>query len=136
MKFFPKALSYLLSVHLLALVFLSLFRLVFYFSVKSSIPTEYLQQSLPVAKSFLMGLWFDNVIACYIMALPLLGVGLAGIFHYGRAWIFRALNIWFCVFYTLVFMACAGNIPYFAYFSKLLNASIWNWAEYGTTTLA
>lgn len=135
MKFFPKALSYLLSVHLLALVFLSLFRLVFYFSVKSSIPTEYLQQSLPVAKSFLMGLWFDNVIACYIMALPLLGVGLAGIFHYGRAWIFRALNIWFCVFYTLVFMACAGNIPYFAYFSKLLNASIWNWAEYGTTTL-
>ena len=30
--------------------------------------------------------------------------------------------------YALVFMACAANVPYYAYFGKLLNASI-NWAD-------
>ena len=28
----------------------------------------------------------------------------------------------------------AANIPYFLYFFKNINSSIWNWAEYGTTT--
>ena len=69
------------------------------------------------------------------MALPLVITVVTGLLSWWRPWLLRAYGWWFGVIYALVFMASAGNIPYFSYFSKPLNASIWNWADYGGTTL-
>lgn len=130
-----KATSYLLAIHVVALLILSLFRCELYFSVKDQLTPDVAGDMGAVATAFLRGVWFDNVIACYIMALPLVFTCIIGLLNLWRKWMFRAINIWFGIFYTLVFMAEAGNIPYFNYFQKLLNASIWNWAEYGTQTM-
>lgn len=135
MKFFLKWLAYLFGVHVLALVFMGFFRLEFYLSVRPQLPADVVQHTSWTFRAFLNGLWFDNVIACYITALPLLFAVIVSLCRVWRPWMVRACNVWFGFFYALVFMAEAGNIPYFAYFSKLLNASIWNWAAYGGTTL-
>lgn len=135
MKQYLKPLSYVLLVHVVALVIMSLFRLVFYLTVAHQLTPDVSGQPLLVATAFLRGVWFDNVIACYITALPLVVVCVMAGVGWSRHWIYRALNVWYGMFYALVFMAEAGNIPYFNYFTKMLNASIWNWAEYGGTTL-
>lgn len=135
MKYFIKPIAYLLGIHLAALVLLTLMRVCFYLSVSHMLTPDVASQPALVATAFVRGLWFDNVIACYIMALPLVVGCVAGAFGLVRKWMLRAAGVWFGVWYTLVFMATAGNIPYFVYFSKVLNASIWNWAGYGGTTL-
>ncbi len=135
MKFFLKTLSYLLCVHLLGLLVMSVFRLAFFNSVSPLLPPDVAERTGWILTAFVRGVWFDNVIACYLMALPLAVAVVAGVCNWWRAGLFRAFNVWFGTLYALVFMASAGNIPYYAYFTKLLNASIWNWAEYGGTTL-
>ena len=126
---------YLLWVHLLALLFMSVFRAVFFCTAHAQLPPAAAWHWGSIGRAFLNGLWFDNVIACYLSALPLLAVGIASVGGWWRKGGYRACNVWFGVTYALVFMACAANVPYYAYFGKLLNASIWNWAEYGTQTL-
>ncbi len=134
MKKFLRPLSYLLSVHVMALAALSLLRLVFFCTVRHQLTPDVAGHPWLVATAFLRGLWFDNVIACYLMALPLVVVCAMGCIGWWKRMVYRCLNVWFAVWYALVFMASAGNTPYFNYFSKMLNASIWNWAEYGGTT--
>lgn len=135
MKFFLKSLRYLLGAHLLGLLLLTLFRVEFLRSVFHQLPFDVAGRTDWILTAFVRGVWFDNVIACYIIILPLVILSAAAIVQYHRQWLFRATNIWLGLMYTLAFMASAGNIPYYNYFSKPLNASIWNWAEYGTTTL-
>lgn len=127
--------TYLLSVHVAALLMLSVIRLFFYIAVKEQITGDAAGNASWICAAFLRGLWFDNVIACYITALPLLATSVATALNLWKNRFIRTINIWYAAFYTLVFMAAASNIPYFVYFSKPLNASIWNWAEYGTTTM-
>lgn len=135
MRNFLQAIAYLLSVHVLGLAFQAVIRLSFFLSVRPSLADETAVDPLLTAGAFLRGLWFDNVVACYVSAVPLLFFILAGVT--GR-WPKKALKIvngWTGLLYIPIFMAGAANIPYFVYFNKLLNASIWNWAEYGTQTL-
>ncbi len=135
MKKLLRPLSYLLSIHVLALVALSLLRIVFFCTVRHQLTPDVAGHPFLVATAFLRGVWFDNVIASYLMALPLVVVCAMGCFGWWKRPVYRCLNVWFGTWYALVFMASAGNTPYFDYFSKMLNASIWNWAEYGGTTL-
>lgn len=135
MNTFKKNISYLFSIHIIALVIMTLFRVLFYGAVRSQITPDIAAQPQLTFTAFIRGLWFDNVIACYIMVLPLVVTCILSIGSWWKNYMYRALNLWFGILYTLVFMAEAGNIPYFSYFSKMLNASIWNWASYGGTTL-
>lgn len=135
MKFFLRKISYLLCVHGAALAVLSIFRLVFFLAVRAQLTPDVAGRPALTLTAFVRGLWFDNVIACYVAAVPLLIIIGAGVLGRWRAGMWRVLNGWYGVLYALVFMAAAGNIPYFAYFARPLNASIWNWAEYGGQTL-
>lgn len=80
MKYFIKPIAYLLGIHLAALVLLTLMRVCFYLSVSHMLTPDVAGQPALVATAFVRGLWFDNVIACYIMALPLVVGCVAGAF--------------------------------------------------------
>ena len=134
MKNYLRVLTYLVSVHLIALLMMSVFRVLFFVAVCHDLEPQALDQWGLIAKGFAHGLWFDNVIACYILALPLVAGAVMGAIGRWKRWMVNALGGWFGTMYTLVFMAEATNIPYYNYFSKPLNASVWNWAEYATTT--
>ena len=84
--------------------------------------------------AFVKGVWFDNVTACYVMALPLLTLWIASLFAYSSKWLSWFCTIWFGVLYTIVFSLSAANIPYFCYFFQPINTSIFQWFGYAGTT--
>ena len=134
MKNYLYALRYLFSVHIVGLLILSLFRLILFCRGLDNLGDEsgaYLLQSV----AFLRGLWFDNVVACYILLLPLVLLSVAAWFNYYGARLYRGVTVFLGVMYAITFAISASDIPYFEYFFKHLNASIFNWMGYGETTL-
>jgi len=122
---------FLLRIHLLALALMSAFR-VTQLTVLSHMMSA--SSHAPIAPAFLRGVWFDNVIACYIMVVPLALLLFAASFGYCARWMRRGAALWFFVFYLLVLAVSAANIPYFAYFFKNIDASIFGWFGYVGTT--
>lgn len=135
MKNFLRAFRYLVTVHATGLLLLSVIRLVLFIKGYSGVSGESDPEADPVI-AFIRGLWFDNVVACYILAIPLFAVSAASLFNYGSRRFFRVINGWFIAFYTLLFLIGTADVPYFGYFFKHLNASIFNWMSYGGTTLS
>lgn len=133
-KRFGYYLLYLLSIHVVALFMFFVFRLTLFCSIDYQFPTDIQGDVALQAVAFLRGLWFDNVIACYILLLPLVVMWIAALCNYTAKWLFRSSAVYFILFYTVSFIIAAANIPYFEYFFKTINSSIYNWFGYGGTT--
>lgn len=131
---FGISLAFLLSVHCVALAFFALFRWVLYCSVDYVFPADVAQDYCLQGVAFVRGLWFDNVIACYVLLLPLVMFWVAGWFNYTAKWLYRSTAAFFILSYALSFIISAANIPYFCYFFKTINSSIFNWFGYAGTT--
>lgn len=131
-KRFLLSVECLLFIHLTALAFLSLFRLAFFLTADYQLPeTTGWSHILP---AFIRGLWFDNVIACYILLLPLTAVCISALSNYYGKILWKCIWIFFSIFYGITFLVVAANIPYFNYFFKIINSSIFNWFGYMNTT--
>ena len=134
MKRFLNLIVYILSVHLSALIITGLFRGVLFISSYHQLTAEALSDKSLSLIAFIHGVWFDNVIGCYILLLPLTVAVACGLCNcYGKA-LFRFFTIFFGVFYGLVYLISAADIPYFAYFFKHINSSIFEWFGYAGTT--
>lgn len=134
MKRYLALLRYLFSMYLTGLALLTLCRIILYLQGFSLLADEphWIRHSI---QAFLRGIWMDNVIACYILIVPLIVTSVcASAGYYGKR-LYQGIQAFFCLFYTVAFMIASGDIPYFDYFFKHLNASIFNWAEYAGTTL-
>ncbi len=127
---FLYSIAYLFCVHITALLFFFLFRIVLFCTTNYTFPADVAGDYLLQSIAFVRGLWFDNVIACYILLLPLVMFWIAGWFDYTARWIYRTVSIFFSIFYALCFCISAANIPYFEYFFKPINSSIFNWFGY------
>lgn len=133
-KRFECYLLYLLSIHVAALFIFFIFRFTLFCSIDYQFPAEIKGDVLLQSGAFLRGLWFDNVIACYILLLPLVVLWVAALCNYTAKWLFRFTTVYFSCFYSVSFVIAAANIPYFEYFFKTINSSIYNWFGYGGTT--
>ena len=133
-KRFGLSLLYLLAIHAGALFFFFLFRFILFISTDHQFPQNIQNDITLQAVAFIKGVWFDNVIACYILLLPLVILWVAGICNYTAKWLYRFTAVYFITLYSLAFIISAANIPYFSYFFKTINSSIYNWFGYGTTT--
>ena len=133
-KRFECYLLYLLSIHVAALFIFFIFRFTLFCSIDYQFPAEIKGDVLLQSGAFLRGLWFDNVIACYILLLPLAVLWIAALCNYTAKWLFRFTTVYFSCFYSVSFVIAAANIPYFEYFFKTINSSIYNWFGYGGTT--
>lgn len=132
MKRLGYSLLYLASVHIIALVIFFIFRITLFFSIGYEFPEgiEFTTKSI----AFIKGLWFDNVIACYIMALPLVIMCIANLFNKIPKSIFNTCTTTLGILHSVTFLVSAANIPYFDYFFNNINSSIFNWMGYGATT--
>lgn len=132
MKRFGISLSYVAITHVLALVAFFVFRLSVFISASYTFSDDigFLTKSV----SFLKGLWFDNVIACYVTLLPLLIMVIANMFRTVKRWVFMVCAAVIGVLYSVCFIVAGANIPYFSYFFNNINSSIFNWFGYGATT--
>lgn len=133
-KRFGLSLLYLLTIHVAALLFFFIFRFILFISTEYQFPDNIQNDIALQSVAFIRGVWFDNVIACYILILPLVVLWIASIFNYTAKWLFKSTAIYFICFYSLSFIIAAANIPYFGYFFKTINSSIYNWFGYGATT--
>lgn len=133
-KRFECYLLYLLSIHVAVLFIFFIFRFTLFCSIDYQFPAEIKGDVLLQSGAFLRGLWFDNVIACYILLLPLVVLWIAALCNYTAKWLFRFTTVYFSCFYSVSFVIAAANIPYFEYFFKTINSSIYNWFGYGGTT--
>lgn len=128
MKKIKTLLAYILSVHILALAFMTLQRIVLLLTNLEQI--QNVEQKISwVLSALIRGLWFDNVIACYVTLFPLLAISILGLFNIANKYVFKTFNLVFIILYSIEFGGGIANIPYFNYFFKHLNASIFNWAE-------
>ena len=134
LKRFGYYLLYVLSIHGVALFFFFAFRFTLFCSIDYQFPADIEGDFALKAVAFVRGLWFDNVIACYILLLPLVVMWIAALFNYTAKWLFRSVAVYFILFYSVSFIIAAANIPYFEYFFKTINSSIYNWFGYGGTT--
>lgn len=130
MKRFLQTVGYALAVHVLALVVFGLFRAV-EFVVLSGMVTDH---EASVVTAFVKGVWFDNVIACYVSILPLAVLAVSAAWGWCRPWLLRSVNVWYGVLFGVAFMPSAANTPYFQYFFKNINSSIFEWFGYAATT--
>lgn len=131
-KRFLLSLKYLLFIHLTALFILTLFRLALFLSTPYNLPEDI--GMMDILPAFVRGIWFDNVISCYILVIPLTAISIAALFdYYGKA-LWKAIIVFFAIFYIICFAVTAANIPYFQYFFKVINSSIYNWFGYVNTT--
>lgn len=133
-KRFGYYLLFLLSIHLVALFFFFIFRLALFCSIDYQFAEGVKGNIALQAVAFLKGLWFDNVIACYLLALSLVVFWVAAMCNYIGQWLFRTITIYFVLLYSVSFIIAAANIAYFEYFFKTINSSIYNWMGYGGTT--
>lgn len=127
---FLLSLAWLCALHALTLAFLSLFRLVEYLALGGMVADP----SASVLPAFVRGVWFDNVIACYISVAPLVVTLLAAAFGCTARRIRQATVWWYGALGSVALMVSAANIPYFAYFFKNINSSIFEWFGYAGTT--
>lgn len=135
MKRFINIILYLISVHVSALIFTSLFRLGLFITAHHHLSAEGMTHVWLSVRAFVNGLWFDNVIGCYILLLPLALALVFSVFKFYRLNIFRFFTFYFGLFYGLIFLISASDIPYFNYFFKHINSSIFEWTGYLGTTL-
>ena len=132
MKRLGYSLLYLASVHIIALVIFFIFRISLFLSIGYEFPEEIGFTTKSIA--FIKGLWFDNVIACYIMVMPLAIMCIANQFKKIPKAIFNTCTIFLGILFPITFLVSAANIPYFDYFFNNINSSIFNWMGYGATT--
>lgn len=130
MKNIKTAIFYVLSVHALALLFMSLQRIVLLLC-----NLEYVADAeMPLGwtcSALLRGVWFDNVIACYVSFFTLVILFLIGLFNKVNKGVLIGANIFYTIVYTIIFAIGVADIPYFGYFFKHLNSSIFVWKEEG-----
>ena len=133
-----KIIIYLIAVHLLGLAAMSACRLVLLFA---NIPAEGIDWSL-AGMAMLIGLKFDNLIGCYIAALPCVVLPVLSLCtehsaSYARIMrpAVRITTWWFGILYALTIFIGIANARYFHFFENHLNIGVTEWFGFvGDTT--
>jgi len=123
-------LRYFLQIYLLAIACFSTFRLLILWTMwhhVAALPPD--ENFGLIAKSLLMGFRFDTVISCYLLALPLLLVGLKEVSGLSSKWLVSVIPLFVSLFFVLAFFICAADIPYFAQGFGRLNAWSVEWGD-------
>ena len=104
MKRFLNLIVYILTIHVSALLIAGLFRLVLFISSYHQLTSEALSDKSLSMLAFVHGVWFDNVIGCYILLLPLTIAVVCGVCN-----VPFLHNLFQCVLWTGLFNQCVGH---------------------------
>lgn len=134
MNTIKSVLRYVLTIHFSALLVLSVFRFILLLSNATNLNDESATFDT-ITTALAKGIWFDNVITCYISILPLFVLLVLGFCKQLNKISIKIFNFYYIILFGLIFAISASDIPYFNYFFKHLNASIFNWKEEGGSAL-
>ena len=129
-KPYIRVISYLISVHLLCLLFLSLCR---FLLCIVNLPADGIDWSL-LPTALLIGVKFDNLIACYVSALPFIVVPVWALCTLHRSnysqWMSRVTKVvvyYYAITYAILLLVHVANARYFHFFNNHLNIGATAW---------
>ncbi|PCJ86188.1 MAG: hypothetical protein COA57_06635 [Flavobacteriales bacterium] len=124
-KHLPNWVIYLLKVYLTGIAFFTFFRIVFFIAhleTANEVPFTVL------LKAFFMGWRFDTVISCYLLLIPFLFLAINS-FVSPQTRFYRQLNYFFLICYSVAFLICASDIPYYSQFNSRFSYAAFSWAD-------
>lgn len=122
-----KHLKLLLEVYFLGIAFFSFFRLLLVFTNLHYVKAIGTEKYSLLFRAMVMGWRFDTVIACYILGLPVVVLGISFLFSSIKKWLLKLLYIYTGIFFSLALLICSADIPFFNYFFSRLNDTVFNW---------
>ena len=123
-------LAFLVRVYLLAIGCFGVFRLLalaVMWHHAAALPAD--QRAGLLLQSLLMGLRFDTVISCYLLAAPLFLLAVRSVAAVAARWISRWIPFVIVILFVPAFFICAADIPYFAQGFGRLNAWSVEWGD-------
>ena len=137
MNTFWKSIGYIVLIHLLCLAAMSLCRVLL---LLTNLPAESIDWAL-LTRAMLIGVKFDNLVACYTAALPLLVTCIYMLVFMHCAWFknaykhyVNAVAWYYGIVYTLVLFIEVANARYYHFFENHLTISVTDWFGFAGTT--
>ena len=125
-KRFPVLIQFF-KLYSIVILFFSIFRIILFFT-----EFERIDSTLPIkdiVMSFFMGLRFDIVIASYILILPYVILTIASFFKKEYKLINRFVLYFLIFFFSITFLICAVDIPYFNQFFARFSITAFEWLD-------
>lgn len=121
-------LAIIFKTYLTVLVIFTGFRLFLFFTELRRIGS-FNAESGNIILAFIMGVRFDVVITGYLMILPALVLSVLFILDRHPQWIYKTLFWWVFVLFTIAFIVCAVDVPYFNQFFSRLSVAAFQWTD-------
>lgn len=123
----PTSVGFILSVYLSGILFFAIIRAYFYWSFSEAlinVPTSI------VFRSFLVGLRFDTVVICYILALPILLFIIAPfISASAQKRLFNFILSFIVLLFSIAFLISFANIPFYQNYHLPINKAALHWSN-------
>ena len=124
----PLVIRYICSVYAAGLLFFTIFRIVLLLTNTKAV------HDIPDAtgimlEAFFMGFRFDTVISGYLLALPAVVLVFSELLHILSKRLLLVITVFIGIIYSLGFLICAADIPFFNNYNSRLNITILNWAS-------
>lgn len=123
----PPLIRQYICIYGVVLVVFSFFRLVLFVNDYSRLADSTLLMRIPEA--FLMGLRFDLVISGYLLFFPFLIQTILSFFNKANVLVDRIVFYFLFVFFSITFIVCAVDIPYFHQFFSRFSITAFEWLD-------
>ncbi|MCX6278342.1 MAG: sulfatase-like hydrolase/transferase, partial [Bacteroidetes bacterium] len=126
-KFIPSTILLFIKIYFIVIGFFTLFRVILFFTEIGRI-NESVSNS-DIFLSFVMGLRFDIVISGYLLLLPYTILIIISFFKHNYKIINKIASYYICIIFSIAFLVCAIDIPYFNQFFARFSITAFEWLD-------
>jgi phosphoglycerol transferase MdoB-like AlkP superfamily enzyme len=119
----------ILKVYLIGIIIFFLFRLILFLTELGQLETLPANSLGLILQSFFLGLRFDTTVSGYFIALPFLLLSIMCSFKIESNLLSKSIAILLIFFYTIGFLICAIDIPYFNHFFSRFSTAGFAWQD-------
>lgn len=126
-KIIPNTILLFVKFYLASILIFSVFRVILFFSEIDRIDSNVSYSE--IFSAFIMGLRFDVVISGYILILPYVIAAIGSFFNKQSIVITKFIKYYIFILFSIAFLVCAVDLPYFNQFSSRFSISAFIWAD-------
>ncbi len=119
-------LSIILKIYLTVTAIFFCFRFIL-FLTELSLIDSFRSEFFKIVIAFLIGIRFDLVISGYILIFPFVIISVMFIVKKQIHWLYLVIFYWIFILFTLAFIICAADIPYFNHFFSRFSVGAFQW---------
>ena len=120
--------QFIFKTYLLVLSIFTVFRTILFFSAMDQASLEDVALGT-ILQAFVMGIRFDIVISGYILFFPTFFLLIFEMFKVKSKIVSTVFFSWFFLFFSIAFIICAADIPYFNQFYDRFTVGAFEWID-------